>query len=103
MVREVAIFKLKAEVREEAFQVFQHYAAFKRTRPGCRTAAVNAVVDDPSLPYLDQQSLLVYAEYDNIKCLAECNQAMQKHFGLHHLPFQEFMVGPPVYSIFQSD
>ncbi len=103
MVREVAIFKLKSEIKEEAYQLFRDYAAFKRTRPGCRTAAVNPVVDDPSLPYLDQQAILVYAEYDNLKCLAECNQAMQKHFRLHQLPFQEFMVGPPVYSIFHAD
>ncbi len=102
MVREITILKLKSEVRNEAIQLFEHYSAFKRTRPGCRTAVVNSMVKDPSLPYLDNQSILIYAEYDNLKCLAECTHAMQKHFNLRKLPFQEFMIGPPIYGIFDT-
>ncbi len=102
MVREVAIFKLKSEICDEAVQIFEHYAAFKRTRPGCRTATVNSMVKDSSLPYLDNQAVLVYAEYDDLKCLAECTHALQYHFHLHKFPFQEFMVGPPIYGVFEA-
>ncbi|MBN1596063.1 hypothetical protein JW933_09080 [candidate division FCPU426 bacterium] len=102
MIREITIIKLKAEILEEAIQLFENYAAFKRTRPGCRTAGVNKMVSDPSLPYLDHQSFLLYAEYDNLKCLAECTHALQEHFHLHKLPFQEFMIGPPIYGIFEA-
>ncbi len=102
MIREITIYKLKSEIREEAVQLFEHWAAFKRTRPGCRTANVNHMVKDGSVPYLDQQSILVYAEYDDLKCLAECTHALQEHFHLHKLPFQEFMIGPPIYGIFEA-
>jgi len=102
MVREITIIKLKSEVHDEAIQLFEHYAAFKRTRPGCRTAGVNSMVKDPSVPYLDNQAILIYAEYDDLKCLAECTHALQEHFHLHKLPFQEFMIGPPIYGIFEA-
>lgn len=102
MIREVTIFKLKSEILEEAIQLFENYAAFKRSRAGCLTAAVNPVVKDASLPYLDPQSILVYAEYDNLKCLAECNHALQEHFNINKIPFQNFLVGPPIYSVFEG-
>jgi hypothetical protein len=102
MVREITIIKLKSEVRDEAIQLFKHYTDFKRTRPGCRTAGVNTMVMDPSLPYLDHHAVLLYAEYDDLKCLAECTHALQEHFNLHQFPFQEFMIGPPIYGIFEA-
>ncbi|MCD4812191.1 hypothetical protein K8S19_00640 [bacterium] len=102
MVKEVAIFKLKSDVQEEALQLFENYAAFKRTCPGCRTACVNPMVKDPTLPYLDHASILIYAEYDDLKCLAECTHALQAHFQFHKMPFQDMLVGPPVYGIFEA-
>lgn len=102
MVREVAIFKLKADVHQEALQLFEEYAAFKRTRPGCRLAVANPMIHDPSLPYLDAHAVLLYAEYDDMQCLAETSHALQEHFHLHQLPFQRFMVGPPVYGVFEA-
>jgi len=102
VVREVAIFKIKSDAHAEALKVLEEYAAFKRTRPGCRAAVVNPMVKDPTLPYLDSHSLLIYAEYDDLRCLAECSHALQDHFHLHQFPFDHFLVGPPVYGIFES-
>lgn len=102
MIREIGLFKLKSDTKQAAIELFEHYAAYKRTRPGCRLATVDLVVNDPSLPYLDQQVILVYAEYDDLKSLAASAQALQKHFNISQLPFENFLVGPPIYNIFQA-
>jgi len=102
MVREIAIFKLKADLNAHALSSLEQYAAFKRTQPGCRSASVNPMLNDQSLPYLDKSAVLLYAEYDDLKCLAECSHALQRHFQLHQLPFQNFIIGQPTYGIFQG-
>jgi hypothetical protein len=102
MVREIAIFKLKPDLHAHALASLEQYAAFKRTQPGCRCASVNPMLRDPSLPYLDKNSALLFAEFDDLKCLAECSRALQQHFQLHQLPFQNFIVGQPTYGIYQE-
>ena len=102
MIREVAILKLKADVIGDALRLLGEHAAFKRTRPGCRAAAVNPMAKAPAMPYLDANTIMLYAEYDDLQCLAQCSQAVQEHFELHALPFQDFLVGAPVYGVFEA-
>jgi hypothetical protein len=102
MVREVAIFKFKSNFIAQATHLLEEFAAYKRTRPGCRQAAVNVMVKDLTLPYLDTHAVLMYAEYDDLKCLAETSHSLQEHFHLHNLPLQDYTVGPPIYGIFES-
>lgn len=102
MVREVAIFTCKSDQFKEAVRLLESFAAFKRTRPGCRNAAVNPMLQDRSLPYLDPRSVLAYAEYDDLKCLSETNRALQDHFRLHRQPLQDCILGHPVYGVFEG-
>jgi hypothetical protein len=102
MVREIAIFKIKSGLLDHAVASLEEHAAFKRTQPGCRAAAVNPMLSDPSLPYLDGSMVLLYAEFDDLKCLVACSRSLQSHFHLHQLPFQNFIMGQPSYGIFHD-
>lgn len=102
MVREITLFKLKTGLTEQALASLEQYAAFKRTQPGCRSAAVNPMLRDPALPYLDAHAVLLYTEFDNLKCLTECSRALQQHFQLRQAPFQNMIIGQPTYGIFQD-